>query len=93
MKLEAVALLQAGSPWSLGRHSGLLKKLTPARTLLQLENGPRVPGATPPRPPSAAPLPTFVFITSRPWEYRARRNHFFFFAHSRIYQRWLTNVC
>ena len=30
-----------------------------ARMLVQPENGPRVPGATPPQPPSAAPLPGF----------------------------------
>lgn len=80
VKLEAVALLQAGglvageAQWLAQAHS--------ARTLLQPENGPRVPGATPPRLPSAAHCPVCVSTAPRPWEHPGRRNHFVSFVHS-----------
>ena len=57
MKLEASALLQAGG--LVVGEAQRLPQAYSARMLLQPENGPRVPGATPPRPPSAAPLPGF----------------------------------
>lgn len=91
VKLEAVALLQAGG-LVVGEAQWLAQAYS-ARTLLQLENGPRVPGATPPRPPSAAPLPTFRVYYLPALGVPGQKKPFLFLCTLRIYQRWLTNVC
>lgn len=60
VKLEAAALLQARG--LVVGEAQWLPQAYSARTLLQPENGPRVPGATLPRPPRAAHCPAFVFM-------------------------------